>query len=741
MNGQVFRNMKQLRIYFFAILFFSINLYAKESIHFGVFAYLGYEKTKERYEPLIEYLNTKLNKKVVLEVLTQEEMDSKIQNQELDIATTNPTHFLVVRHNTHLSGAIATLIENGNGQAINSLGGLILVRKDSPINTLQDIKNKKIAAPSLKHMGGFRAQAYEFYKNNQDVIKENKMIITKIHQDAINKVIAKEVDVAFIRDGIYEKMVADKTLNPNDVKIINEQKDSKHPSKTSTALYPEWPVFALPYADKEDVKKVLSALLAFDANSVYGDKFGIYGYTLPADYLGVEELARALRLPPYEQIGFIYHEDIWAQHKEDLFLLLLFLLVIAYYFYKTKRQSIFIASLLKNIGEGIYGVDKKGNCIWINQKALEMLGFQENEVLGLHQHYLFHHHRVDGAIYQEEDCPIHKTTQDKQTRNCTEYFIKKDGTIFPVALTVASTNNGAVVVFRDISEVKNYEEKLKIEVSQKTQEVQELNNSLEDKIELALDKNKKQQALLEQQSRLAALGEMIGNIAHQWRQPLSVITTAISGVQIKHELGMPITTEILSEITDTIIKQANYLSKTIDDFRDFIKNDSTQEIFNLSQVINDTANLLNATLKSNHIELILLLDDTIIYDGYPSQLSQVLMNIVNNAKDALKEKNQEDKQMHIKTLKDKDCIKIEIIDNAGGIPEEIKSKIFDPYFTTKHQSQGTGLGLYICVNIIQKYFNGKITIEDVEEKREEDFYKGTKFVIEFETNQIRVQEN
>ena len=93
MSGQVFRNMKKLRIYFFVILFFSISLYAKESIHFGVFAYLGYEKTKEKYAPLIEYLNTKLDKKVVLEVLTQQEMDNKIKNKELDIATTNPTHF------------------------------------------------------------------------------------------------------------------------------------------------------------------------------------------------------------------------------------------------------------------------------------------------------------------------------------------------------------------------------------------------------------------------------------------------------------------------------------------------------------------------------------------------------------------------------------------------------------------------------------------------------------------------
>ena len=167
------------------ILFLSTFAHGKEEIRFGVFAYLGYEKTKEKYEPLIEYLNTKLDKKVILEVLTQEEMDLKIKNKELDIATTNPTHFLVIRQNTNLSGAIATLIEKGNGKPINSLAGVIVVRKDSPINSIKDIKNKKIATPSLKNMGGFRAQAYEFHKNNQDVIKENEFIYVNIHQDGI----------------------------------------------------------------------------------------------------------------------------------------------------------------------------------------------------------------------------------------------------------------------------------------------------------------------------------------------------------------------------------------------------------------------------------------------------------------------------------------------------------------------------------------------------------------------------
>ncbi len=419
-------------------------------------------------------------------------------------------------------------------------------------------------------------------------------------------------------------------------------------------------------------------------------------------------------------------EHIWINHNEGVLLFVFFGLFAVYNFNKLKRQNNFTTSLLKNIGEGIYGVDRRGNCIWINQKALDMLGFKEREVLDLHQHFLFHHHHIDNSEYLEVDCPIYKTTIDKQTRNCTEYFIKKDGTMFPVALTVAPTNDGAVVVFRDISEVKNYEEKLKIEVAQKTQELQELNNTLEDKIELALDKNKKQQAMLEQQSRLAALGEMIGNIAHQWRQPLSVITTTITSLQVKYEFGLPVTQEMIGEVSESIVKQANYLSKTIDDFRDFIKNDSTEELFSISKVIYDTTNILQAMLKSNHIELFTDVDESITYKGYPNQLSQAILNIINNAKDAFLTQENDEKKILLSIQKIDNKILIRISDNAGGIPNEIKEKIFDPYFTTKHQSVGTGLGLYISTNIIQKYFNGKIYIEDVGSGID----KGTTFVIE-----------
>ncbi len=373
------------------IICFATVSYAEDKIRFGVFAYLGYEKTKEKFEPLVEYLNTKLTKKVVLEVLTQEEMDQKIKSKELDIATTNPTHFLVIRNSENLSGALATEMGISNNIVTDKLAGLILVNEDSQINSLKDIKHKKIAIPSFKHMGGFRAQAYEFYLNDIDVEKENEIVTAKIHQESIKKLLAKEVDIAFVREGIYEQMIADGELKAGDVKIINEQKDINFPFKISTRTYPQWPIFALSSAKKEDIKELIRALYSFDSNSVYAKKSKIYGYSLPADYLVVENMARALRLPPYEDIGHIYKEDIWKQHNNEIIIFLTALGIVAlYYLYarnkrmiieeKNRTEKDFVSAIIDNANTIIAIIDNKGVMYKVNKFAQEFTGYSEAEI-------------------------------------------------------------------------------------------------------------------------------------------------------------------------------------------------------------------------------------------------------------------------------------------------------------------------------------------------------------------------
>lgn len=445
------------------LFFFFTYGYGAEKIRFGVFAYKGVEGTRKQYQPLVDYLNEKLDNRVVLELLTIDEIDRKIKNNELDIITTNPAHFLQIRQSYQLSGAIATLEGFKNGISTNKLAGVIITKRNSGITTLQDLKNKTISTPSKKHMGAFRVQAYELYLNNIDISKISKNIIeTKgSHQETVYTVLDSKADVGFIRDGILEEMIASNEIKSDDIFIINEQTNSTHPYKISTRLYPEWPVFSLPHVDEESVKSFIAALFSLQPTKSIEEE-GIYGYTFPADYLEVEELSRALRIPPFDKAPKITYMDIINQYKKEIFaIFILLVLGLLYYIIETKRKN-FLSSLLSNMGEGVYGIDGDGNCTWINKKALEMLGYSEKEALYKNQHLLFHHHKPTNEEYDSHECPIYLTQQDGITRECEEWFIKKDGSFFPVNLTVASTSNGGgIVIFRDISEFIKKENDLK----------------------------------------------------------------------------------------------------------------------------------------------------------------------------------------------------------------------------------------------------------------------------------------
>lgn len=265
-------------------------------------------------------------------------------------------------------------------------------------------------------------------------------------------------------------------------------------------------------------------------------------------------------------------------------------------------------------------------------------------------------------------------------------------------------------------------------VKEKTKEISEINRSLEDRIVLEVEKSRKIEEKLFQSEKLASMGEMIGNIAHQWRQPLSVISTGVTGMKLQKEYGA-LTDDMFNSTCDAIGNNAQYLSKTIDDFRDFIKGEKNKKIFTLTNDINSFLLLVDGTIKSNDISIVLELDDDIKINGYANELIQCFINIFNNAKDSLNEKNVDNKLIFISSYLENDKAVIKIKDNAGGIPANVLPRIYEPYFTTKQQSQGTGLGLYMTYNLIVDGMNGTIESNNVSYKYEEIDYTGAQFTI------------
>ena len=266
-----------------------------------------------------------------------------------------------------------------------------------------------------------------------------------------------------------------------------------------------------------------------------------------------------------------------------------------------------------------------------------------------------------------------------------------------------------IFVYRQYFIIK-LNKRLKNLVNIKTNRLKIMNKKLAIRIKKELDKHQEKDRILAQQQKMVAMGQMIENIAHQWRQPLSVISTSASGLKLKKQLNILEDEELIKSI-DKIVDTAKYLSDTIDDFRYFFKPQKDKTKFSLAKNIEKSLSFLEATLKENSIKVEFEYEDIDII-AYETELIQVFINIINNSKDAFIEKKIEDRVIFISIKKFPNRILIEIKDNAGGVEEDILDKVFEPYFTTKHQYNGTGIGLYMSNQIIKTHLNGDIFMKN-----------------------------
>ncbi|RXJ91757.1 hypothetical protein CRV01_01310 [Arcobacter sp. CECT 8983] len=234
--------------------------------------------------------------------------------------------------------------------------------------------------------------------------------------------------------------------------------------------------------------------------------------------------------------------------------------------------------------------------------------------------------------------------------------------------------------------------------------------------------------ILYQQSKMAAMGEMLNNIAHQWRQPLSTISTAATGIKLQKDMDI-LKDEDLTHAMDNINNSAQYLSQTIEDFRNFFnpKNSSYKEL-SLNESIDKSLSLVEAQFKAKSIAIIKNIEEIRLFT-LENEFIQVLINILNNSRDALLEQTIENKVIMINSKVENEILTLEIIDNAGGISEEIINRVFEPYFTTKYKGQGTGIGLYMSQEIVTKLLKGHISVSNKEFEYENKSYKGACFTI------------
>jgi len=221
----------------------------------------------------------------------------------------------------------------------------------------------------------------------------------------------------------------------------------------------------------------------------------------------------------------------------------------------------------------------------------------------------------------------------------------------------------------------------------------------------------KKDEVLMQQSRQAALGEMIGNIAHQWRQPLNAVGLLVQDIALCYEYDN-FTKEYLDTSTRKIMKLVRHMSQTIDDFRNFFTPERDKVSFDLSKTVAKILLLVEGSLSDKGIKVEVGVQEVPTLTGYPNEFSQVLLNILNNAKDAFSGQNVQYPTISVQIGLEGDKTVVTIADNAGGIPEPIIDRVFEPYFTTKEQGKGTGIGLYMSKKIVEKTMNGSLTVRN-----------------------------
>ncbi|MDO9602024.1 MAG: diguanylate cyclase, partial [Rhodocyclaceae bacterium] len=243
------------------------------------------------------------------------EMEAALAAGRLDFVFTNPSQYIILRHRSDLTGAIATLESKEGGSHTAKLGGVILVRSErDDIKQLADLVGKRIAIPGVEFLGAYQAQAYELLQVGIRLPADAQMVVTGTQDQVVEALLAGGADAGFVRTGVVEKMMHEGKLTPGRVKHINSQNFPNFPFAVSTRLYPEWPFVALPHVPEDTVKRVARALLFITPDMPVAESAGIAGFTVPADYEPVKHLAHVLRLPPYATPDF-GASDVWQRYR------------------------------------------------------------------------------------------------------------------------------------------------------------------------------------------------------------------------------------------------------------------------------------------------------------------------------------------------------------------------------------------------------------------------------------------
>lgn len=366
--------------------------------------------------------------------------------------------------------------------------------------------------------------------------------------------------------------------------------------------------------------------------------------------------------------------------------------------------------------------DIDGIITFVNDEFCNIFGYSKKELLGKN-HNIVRHPDIPSEHFKNlwETIKYNKKTYKSTVKNLTKEgrSVYLNTTITPILDKDGNIKEFIAIRYDVTQEVelkKNLEKKdkelkllnktLEMRVQEQTKQLKELNQTLEQRVKSEIEKNKQKQKILFWQSRMASLGQMLANIAHQWRQPLTELNLALFNV--KKSASNQEFDELEKYYKDSKEIIAN-MSQTIDDFSNFFNPNKEKQKFNLKNSIDESLNITRKLIQKENINIKKEYIDLEVF-GVSNEFSQVIINFLQNSAHAFNKKNIENKEIVITikqvTIESQEFAQVTFSDNARGVDENTLDKIFEPYFTTKHQSNGTGLGLFMSKLIIEKSLNG-----------------------------------
>ncbi len=688
----------------------------------GVLAFRPKPETLERWGPLVEYLNAKIpGTHFLLKAYTNEELDKAMRAGEMEFVLAQPSHYVRLTYEHELSSPLASLHNLHQGQALDRFGGVILTRAErSDLNKLSDLKGQRIATPSMMGFGGYQAQAYELLQAGVRPSRHATVIETGQPQGrTIEALLSGEADVAFVRTGLLESLVAEGRIAPDALRVVAPVAHANFPFASSTRLYPEWPFAAMAHTDRDRVRQVASALLALPHGGEVAQSMGISGFSIPGDYRVVDELLRTLRLPPFDQVPELTLQEVWQNYKEIRIALLLLGALTATIFLAAlirRNRALFytrntlskerarLNSLLEALLDPIWLKSPQGVILECNHSFSALFGCPKETLIGKSDRELFDTRMAQRLRQYDQESLKHNRPVTHE-----EWITGADGQnrLFEIIKTPMYDRNqkafGVLGIGRDITLRHEHEQTL-----------ESFNQTLSDRVDEALTQKEEQQNALIAQSRVAMMGEMTSALAHHWRQPLTAIGLLAQDLKESFFCG-DLDEETVCENTGKIAQLIQALSATISDLRAFHDTEPSRHHALPCEQIEQVVALLAPQLAMVDIKLISHCQrGEIEVPIAPSALRQVLFSIITNARDAILKTQPPQREILIELVRGDRGVCIHIQDTGGGFDPAILDRVFEPFFTTKERGQGSGiisgagLGLFVAKQIVEEQGGGEI---------------------------------